>query len=278
MLLDPNQPLFLKWTYLPKLAPWLIKYLGHANADAVRRRADALAPIIGDSLADHQAMAAGTGAEKWIVPSDYLFLYNDRAHYESDAFGWSIRKQHGFEWDILEGADFRYYDPAYGDELGFAARCKDHGRISDPGRYVKDLAAHVMANGGRFVQANVRRHRAGKRRGDGRARRAAKPLPVTRRLSQPGSGRNLWRRSSASTCRLKANGAIISNFGSRTSCRDRQSWWRPENSSPPRWMVACVLLALLNLAALMRLPPEHHSHCWKRTSARRSPALRGKRK
>ncbi|MGB5560051.1 MAG: FAD-binding oxidoreductase [Paracoccaceae bacterium] len=155
MLFDPNQPLFMKWGYLPKLAPWLIKYLGHANADAVRRRADALAPIIGDSLADHQAMAAGTGAEKWIVPSDYLFLYNDRVHYESDAFGWSIRKQHGFEWDLLEGADFRSYDPAYGDELGCAARCKDHGRISDPGRYVKDLAAHVMANGGRFIQSNV---------------------------------------------------------------------------------------------------------------------------
>ena len=57
MLFDPNQPLFLKWGYLPKLAPWLIRYLGNANADAVHRRAAALHQIIGDSLADHHALS-----------------------------------------------------------------------------------------------------------------------------------------------------------------------------------------------------------------------------
>jgi len=151
MLFDPNQPLFLKWSYLPKLAPWLIRYLGHANAEAVKRRADALFEIIGDSVADHQALSAGTGAEKWLVPSDYLFLYNDRAHYESDAFGWSVRKAHGFEWDILEGKAFADYDPAYGPALDCAVRLGGHGRISDPGRYVKDLAAHAGKNGARLV-------------------------------------------------------------------------------------------------------------------------------
>lgn len=155
MLLDPNQPLFLKWGYLPKLAPWLLKYLGHTNAEAVRRRAAALAPIIGDSLADHQALAAGTGAEKWILPSDYLFLYNNRAHYESDGFGWSVRKDHGFEWDTLEGPAFTEYDPAYGPSLDFAARLKNHGRIVDPGRYVKDLATHAEGQGARIVIADV---------------------------------------------------------------------------------------------------------------------------
>ena len=155
MLFDPNQPLFLKWGYLPKLMPWLVKYLGHTNAEAVRRRAAALYPIIGDSLADHQALAAGTGAEKWIVPSDYLFIYNDRAHFEGDAFGWSIRKDHGFAWDVLEGQAFKDYDPAYGPALDCAVRLKDHGRIADPGRYVKDLAAHAERNGARILKGEV---------------------------------------------------------------------------------------------------------------------------
>jgi D-amino-acid dehydrogenase len=155
MLLDPNQPLFLKWSYLPRLVPWLVRYLGHANAEAVRHRAAAIAQIIGDSLADHQALADGTGAEKWLVPSDYLFLYNDRAHFESDSFGWSIRKDLGFEWDILEGKAFSEYDPAFGTELDCAIRLKNHGRITDPGRYVKDLAAHVESNGGKIIIGEV---------------------------------------------------------------------------------------------------------------------------
>jgi D-amino-acid dehydrogenase len=155
MLVDPNRPLFLKWRYLPKLMPWLLRYLGHANAAAVRHRAAALHSLIGDSLADHMALASGTGAEKWLSPSDYLFLYDNRAHFDGDAFGWSIRKEFGFDWDILEGDAFHAYDPAYGKAFNFAVRLKDHGRIADPGQYVKDLAAYAERNGARIVMADV---------------------------------------------------------------------------------------------------------------------------
>ncbi len=155
MLLSPSQPLFLKWGYLPKLIPWLKHYLSHANADDVARIAAALTPIVGDSLNDHKALAAGTGAEKWIVPSDYLFLYNDRAHFEGDAFGWGIRRKHGFQWEELEGKAFHDYDPVFSEDIGFAAKLSDHGHITDPGRYVKDLATHVEANGSRIIRAHV---------------------------------------------------------------------------------------------------------------------------
>ena len=57
MLLDPRQPLFVKWRHLPKLAPWLGRYLGHCTPEKTRRAADALFALTGDSLADHQALA-----------------------------------------------------------------------------------------------------------------------------------------------------------------------------------------------------------------------------
>lgn len=155
MLFDPSQPLFLKWGYVPKLLPWLLRYLKHANASDVERIAAALTPIVGDSLNDHKALAHGTGAEKWIVPSDYLFLYENRKHFESDALGWDIRRKHGFAWDELEGEAFHAYDPIFSKDLGFAARLADHGHITDPGRYVKDLAAHVEDNGGKVIRAAV---------------------------------------------------------------------------------------------------------------------------
>ena len=155
MLFDRNQPLFLKWSYLPKLAPWLIRYLKHANADDVRKRASAMTPIIGDSLADHQALAEGTGAEHWIKPSDYLFVYRNRDHYAGDAFGWKVRAENGFEWDLLEGAEFADYDPCFSPSMGFAARLKNHGRIADPGEYVKDLASYAVSQGAKLVIGDV---------------------------------------------------------------------------------------------------------------------------
>ncbi|NNE89376.1 MAG: FAD-dependent oxidoreductase [Silicimonas sp.] len=155
MLFDPNQPLFMKWSYLPKLAPWLIKYMRTANADAVHKRAAALTPIIGDSLADHQALAAGTGAEKWIRPSDYLYVYRDRPHFDSDAFGWNVRAQNGFTWETLEGKAFTDFDPCFHPKFGFATKMENHGRIADPGQYVKDLASYATLQGAKLLIGDV---------------------------------------------------------------------------------------------------------------------------
>ena len=113
MLLSPDSPLFLRWSYLPKLLPWLVRYLRHCRPDEVRRIAKAVEQIIGDSVDQHQAIAKGTIAEKWLVPSDYVFAYNDRAHYDGDAFGWQVRRELGFAWDELESPAFRNYDPAF---------------------------------------------------------------------------------------------------------------------------------------------------------------------
>lgn len=155
MLMDPQQPLFLKWSYLPRLAPWLVKYLSHAKASETERIARAMFPVVGDSLADHQALSAGTEAERYIVPADYLYVYNSRAHFDADAYGWGLRREGGFVWTELEGADFRAYDPVFADHLGFAACLGNHGRISDPGAYVKALARHFEAGGGRVLRAEV---------------------------------------------------------------------------------------------------------------------------
>lgn len=156
MALSPGQPLFLKWGYLPRMIPWLARYLSHANARDAARAAAALAPLIGDSLASHQALAEGTGAEKWVVPSDYLFLYRDRKAFEKDSFAWGLRKEHGFSWDVLEGAGeiFRY-DPSLGRKADLVVRLRDHGYIYDPGKYVKALAAHVEGRGGMLVREHA---------------------------------------------------------------------------------------------------------------------------
>ncbi len=156
MLLDPGSPLFLRWSYLPRLLPWLVRFLSHCRASETRRIARALGPILGDSLEQHRALAQGTGAEKWIVPSDYVFVYPNRAAYEAEAFGWSLRRECGFDWEEMDAAALRAYDPAFGAGADFAVRIPGHGFIADPGRYVKDLAAHFEARGGRGLKAEVR--------------------------------------------------------------------------------------------------------------------------
>lgn len=156
MLLDKNAPLFLKWRYLPKLLPWLTKYLAHANEQDVNRIANAIYGVTGDTLHEHQALAKDSVAAKWIVPNDYLYLYKDRSAFEADRFGWAIRKAMGVRWEELEGSTVTQFDDSFSDRLGFAAKMGEHGRITDPGEYIKDLADYFQSEGGELVSVEVK--------------------------------------------------------------------------------------------------------------------------
>lgn len=153
MLLDKNQPLFLNWSYLPRLLPWLPRYLSHCNPKQVERIAKALAPILRDCLADHRALAQGTPAEDYITAADYVYAYQSKAHFDADSFAWDTRSRHGFKWTEHDADSYKEYDPAFGNEVGYAACVHNHGRISDPGEYVKALASHVENCGGEIVTA-----------------------------------------------------------------------------------------------------------------------------
>ncbi|MEM1384947.1 MAG: FAD-binding oxidoreductase [Pseudomonadota bacterium] len=155
MLFDRDGPLWLKWQQLPRLLPWLIRYLGHCSEAETRRIAAALAGVTADSLAEHQALAIGTGAGRWIVPCDFTYLYRNRAAFEADALGWSLREEHGHKVKVLEGPALRAYDPNLGPSIGLAAAMPGHGRITDPGAYVHALVEDFLANDGQFRQAEI---------------------------------------------------------------------------------------------------------------------------
>lgn len=148
MLFSPDQPLFLRWSYLPKLLPFLARYLSHANDAHVRRYAAAMGSLLHDSADQHAALSAGTGAEKYLGREDYCFGYATRAAFDADAYGWGIRRDAGVQFEVETGAQYATDDPIFGTAFGCVVRCPNHGRISDPGAYVRALADHFVSEGG----------------------------------------------------------------------------------------------------------------------------------
>ncbi len=157
LLFDRNQPLFLRWRHLPRLLAFLPRYLANGRRARVEQISSSLAELLRDSPDQHLALAAGTGAERFVKRSDYLFAYDCRSAYESDRFGWELRKRHGFRFEEMDENRLASYDPALAGRFGFAVRCHDHGFITDPGEYVAALAAHVEENGGEFRRTEVHR-------------------------------------------------------------------------------------------------------------------------
>ncbi|MCU0830413.1 MAG: FAD-binding oxidoreductase [Rhizobiaceae bacterium] len=157
MLADPHQPLFIKWRYLPKIAPWLMRFASHATPEQTERTAMALARLVMTSWSDHAALASGTPAERYLVRSDYAFIYPSRAAYEADAYGFALKRKAGIRWEEIEGARLKAYDPALAQTDGFGVVYDDgeHAILTDPGLYVEGLAAGFEALGGRIIRAAV---------------------------------------------------------------------------------------------------------------------------
>lgn len=155
LLLDPNFPLFMRWSYLPKLAPWLLKYLSHANEADTRRISKGLAGIVADSVEQHKSLIAGTSAEGWVTDSDYCFAYSDRAAFEGDALTFELREQAGFVPELIRGKEVQDYEPALASDIGLLAVMRDHGYIRDPAGYVQALAQVFEEEGGEVRQAEV---------------------------------------------------------------------------------------------------------------------------
>lgn len=155
MLMSRDFPLFLRRSYLPKLAPWLMKYLSHANDADTRRIAAGLTPIVADTVEQHKALTHDTEAAHWVTDSDYHFAYSDRAAFEADGYTWSLRKSAGFVPDLREGAAVQVAEPTLSAAIGCLATVKDHGFIRDPGAYVASLSELFEQMGGVVRRAEV---------------------------------------------------------------------------------------------------------------------------
>lgn len=155
MLMDSTSPLFMRWRYFPRLAPFLRKYMGHANIEHVRRYARAMTSLLSDSVAQHQALAKGTAAEPFISFEDYCFAYQTRAAFDAENWAWRIRQENGLPHKVVSGAEFAAQDPLYTDSFDTVVRSQNHGRISDPGAYIKTLCDEFLSLGGELKIATV---------------------------------------------------------------------------------------------------------------------------
>jgi D-amino-acid dehydrogenase len=155
MLLDPNSPLFLRWSYLPRIAPWLVRFLRHANDKHARRISAHMNDMTADTVAQHDALTDGLAARVFLRKSDYVYAYGSRAEFEADRYSWDLRREHGFAPTMIEGPEVREFDPSYGEKITCLAVVKDHGFVTDPGGYVAALARDFETAGGRIMRATV---------------------------------------------------------------------------------------------------------------------------
>ncbi|WP_419897623.1 NAD(P)/FAD-dependent oxidoreductase [Roseomonas sp. USHLN139] len=147
-LRDPLGPLAIRWSYLPRVLPWLTRYLlAGWTEPRVLAIAQKLRPLLKDSPQLHAALAAEAGVAHLIEQRGLMHAYPSRAAFEREAMGWRIRRQVGISWTELEAEALHALEPHLDPSYKFAVLIEEAGRCLDPGRYVAALVAQAERQG-----------------------------------------------------------------------------------------------------------------------------------
>ncbi|HEV7263713.1 MAG TPA: FAD-binding oxidoreductase [Falsiroseomonas sp.] len=155
-LMDPLGPLAIRWSYFPRVAPWLARYLlagwTEAKVEAIAR---AIRPLLAGAPALHRELAARAGVERLIEQRGLMYIYENRAQFESEAMAWRIRRKVGIEWLELDADEMRQREPELDRRYGFGALVEEGGHCRNPGAYVAALVAQAQAEGAALTHARA---------------------------------------------------------------------------------------------------------------------------
>ena len=155
-LTDPLGPLTIRWSALPRLLPWLRRFLqAGSTAAKVAATGRALRPLLADAPALHRKLAEEAGVGELISRQGVLFAFPDRAAFEAEALSWSVRRDNRTKWLELDEDELRQREPALDRHYTFAVLVEENGQCRDPGAYAAALARHAAACGARHLQASA---------------------------------------------------------------------------------------------------------------------------
>ena len=193
MLLDPASPLAIRWRYLPRLAPWLLRFAAHAPEATRMRNARALASLLEDTLDAYRRLTAGSPAERYIRHSGSLTVYRSARSFEKGAAERARLRSLGTRVEELDAEEIRQLEPALHPGYRHATWFPECGHVLDPFRLTRAIADEVRAAGGTFLETEVRGFDLGPE-GVRALRGEGAPIPVERLVLATGA----WSKALAS--------------------------------------------------------------------------------
>ena len=131
-LLDPLGPLSLRWSYVPAIAPWLVRFMRAGTPEKVHAQARALRPLVGPTLEALQPLVSAAGAEDLVHRLGQLYVYRSAGSLEKDRLAWELRRENGVEIDEFDADELRQLEPALSRDYVRGVLVRENGHTSNP--------------------------------------------------------------------------------------------------------------------------------------------------
>jgi D-amino-acid dehydrogenase len=146
-LLDPDGPLRIAPAYLPRVLPWLLRFLRASSREEVVRIAGALRGLLAPIFDCYGPLLAHAGAEHLVKRSGCLYVYSDEAAAGRWRWGMDLRRRLGVDLRDVGEDELAALEPDLRGRFRHGLLAPDNGSTVDPSALVKALHAQCVADG-----------------------------------------------------------------------------------------------------------------------------------
>jgi len=154
-LMDPLGPLSLRWSYLPSILPYLVRFVRAGTPEKVHAQARALRPLLGPTVPLVRELAREAGAEELIQQRGHLYVYRSEESLAKDGLAWQLRRENGVEVDEFDADELRQLEPTLSRDYVRGLLVRENGHTSNPFGLISRLVERFRDQGGELVRARA---------------------------------------------------------------------------------------------------------------------------
>ncbi|HUD97707.1 MAG TPA: FAD-dependent oxidoreductase [Woeseiaceae bacterium] len=157
MIGRPLAPFNVRFGYLPRAAPWMLRFLLESRLHRVRENARALHALTGNAVSAWHDLTHNTDLSKLLRPAGWLKVYESGSAFDRTRHARSLMDDLGVPYEILDADDIRELEPALAPHFVKGLLQRDSLQIVNPGKLVQGLADLFASRGGAFRKMDVLR-------------------------------------------------------------------------------------------------------------------------
>lgn len=153
---DPLGPLTIPPRYLPRIAPWLVRFWRAGWPDRVQASTRAQADLMRLSQAETDWLVAQAGIGEKVQTIGSLELYESEAEFNRSLPGWAEREKEGIAFEHVRGSALTEQQPGLSDRFVVGTYVPQWRMVDDPYSYTAAIAAAAHERGARFALGAVK--------------------------------------------------------------------------------------------------------------------------
>ncbi len=154
MLADPLGPLVIRWSHLPWVAPWLLRFLIASRPSAVERISVALKSLLDHAVPSFEVLLDGdqSGAA---LPGGLLYAYCSTESFRNARDVIALRRRRGVRLEELSRQEAVELEPELPPSVQRVIYFREARSVADPPKLVSDLLHRFTQDGGHIVSARA---------------------------------------------------------------------------------------------------------------------------